>query len=191
MPCLRPLVEIRNTVITLTIKFPDIAIVFPDQVFSEFNDPGLIATDNVDTTIQTYVSGEVDTTIIGTYDLLYSATDSSDNTSFVLRTVVVEDKIPPMINLLGDETIIINQHAEFIDPGITFSDNYDETPSLTTSDNVDSSVVGQYVISYEVVDSSGNVSSANRSVIVEDNDIDSVDDEENSYYSWGSCSNRT
>ena len=38
MPCLRPLVEIRNTLITLTIKFPEIAIVFLDQVFSEFND---------------------------------------------------------------------------------------------------------------------------------------------------------
>lgn len=46
MPCLRPLVEIRNTVITLTIKFPDIAIVFLDQVFSEFNDNSYNLNDN-------------------------------------------------------------------------------------------------------------------------------------------------
>lgn len=154
------------------------------NVFETYVDPGLIATDNVDTTIQTYVSGEVDTTIIGAYDLLYAATDSSDNTSFASRTVVVEDKIPPMINLLGDEIIIINQYDEFIDPGISLSDNYDEAPSLSTSGNVDSSVVGQYEITYEVVDSSGNASSVTRSVIVEENDIDSVDDEENSDYSW-------
>lgn len=46
MPCLRPLVEIRNTVITLTIKFPEIAIVFLDQVFSEFNDNSYNLNDN-------------------------------------------------------------------------------------------------------------------------------------------------
>lgn len=155
------------------------------NVFSEYNDPGLIATDNVDTTVQTFVSGEVNTSIVGTYDLLYAATDSSDNTSFASRTVIVEDNIPPVINLIGEMTIIINQHAEFIDPGVDASDNYDETPSIITSGDVDPSVVGQYQITYEAMDSSGNESSIIRSIIVNEVTNDTNDeDQQITYYSW-------
>lgn len=58
-----------------------------------FNDPGAVVTDNSGETISYVVVGEVDTSVLGTYTLTYTATDSSNNTASVTRTVKV---IPPM-----------------------------------------------------------------------------------------------
>ena len=154
------------------------------NVFETYADPGLIVTDNVDTTVQTSVTGEVDTSIVGTYDLLYEAIDTSGNSSSASRSVVVEDKIPPVIDLFGEETIIINQHTEFIDPGIAVSDNYDETPTVITSGDLDPSVVGQYEITYKAMDSSGNISSVTRSIIVDEINNDKVVEDGDDDYSW-------
>jgi hypothetical protein len=136
------------------------------NVFDSFIDPGLIATDNVDNSVQTYVSGEVNTSLIGTYTLTYGAEDSSNNTAFVQRTVIVEDKISPVINIIGNQIIEINQFEDYIDAGAEAIDNYDGTVSVTTNGSVDTSLVGQYEIEYQAQDSSGNISTVMRLVTI-------------------------
>ena len=54
-----------------------------------FTDPGATASDNHDVSVNVTVSGSVDATTVGSYTLTYSATDSSNNTATIQRTVNV------------------------------------------------------------------------------------------------------
>lgn len=58
---------------------------------SEYEEPGYVATDNVDGVItdRVTVTGQVDTSKVGTYTLEYSVTDSYENTATIQRTVKV------------------------------------------------------------------------------------------------------
>ncbi len=59
-----------------------------------FTDPGVTVTDNVDQDIQSkvQVSGSVDVSQVGTYELVYRATDQAGNSAEVKRTVLVQAK---------------------------------------------------------------------------------------------------
>ena len=54
-----------------------------------FVDSGATANDDVDGAVTPVVSGSVDTNTVGTYTLTYTATDLSDNSSSVVRDVIV------------------------------------------------------------------------------------------------------
>lgn len=64
-----------------------------------WEDPGASATDNCDPDVAVSVGGDtVDTAMPGTYILTYDAVDDSGNAATqVMRTVVVQDTIPPTI----------------------------------------------------------------------------------------------
>lgn len=62
---------------------------------NSYTDAGATALDNVDGAITPSVSSNVDTNIAGTYQVIYSATDSSGNTATKTRTVNVVPIIPP------------------------------------------------------------------------------------------------
>ena len=56
---------------------------------SGYLEPGATATDSCEGTLPVSISGSVNTSVIGTYVLTYSATDSSGNTGTATRTVYV------------------------------------------------------------------------------------------------------
>ena len=60
-------------------------------VGNTFNDPGYTVKDNCDNNVNVKVEGTVDTTIVGTYKITYTATDSSKNSNSVTRLVRVRD----------------------------------------------------------------------------------------------------
>ena len=66
---------------------------------SGFTDPGASAIDDVDGNISVDISNGVNATEVGTYEVIYTATDNSGNTSSEIRTVYVEDTSPPSIDL--------------------------------------------------------------------------------------------
>ena len=57
----------------------------------EFNDPGVIVTDNCDKNVNVETSSDVDINKSGTYKITYTATDKYKNTSSITRTVKVAD----------------------------------------------------------------------------------------------------
>ena len=64
-----------------------------------YTEPGATATDYCDTSPDVVIGGDVvDTTACETYTVVYTATDSSGNTSEATRTVTVVDTTPPTIN---------------------------------------------------------------------------------------------
>ncbi len=68
------------------------------------------------------------------------------------------DSIQPVITLIGDVQVTVDLHSTYIDAGATASDNYDGdlTSSIVTVDPVDTSVPGDYTVTYNVTDTSGN-----------------------------------
>ena len=127
---------------------------------SEFSDPGYTATDNYDgdLTDKVSVTGAVDTSKPGDYEIKYSVADSSKNESEVKRTVHVTDTTAPQIKLSGDDFMSVKKGDKYSDPGYTATDNCDGdiTDSVKVSgDKVDKDKAGKYTVTYEVSDSSG------------------------------------
>ena len=130
-----------------------------------YSDPGATATDDVDGNVDVVVSGAVDTAIAATYTLTYSASDSSGNSSTATRTVNVVDTTAPVITLLGDAIVRIEEGTVFSDPGATATDSVDGSLEVSLSGMV-GSTVGDYVLTYTATDSAGNTASIDRTVKV-------------------------
>jgi GH35 family endo-1,4-beta-xylanase len=140
---------------------------------STFSDPGATATDSFEGNLTgaVQVTGSVDTSTVGVYELVYAVADSSGNTAATAtRTVTVTDKVAPVITLNGDANVNVAVDSVYADAGATASDNYDADITVVVSGNVNTSVVGTYTITYSATDSSGNTAApVTRTVTVGDN----------------------
>jgi len=138
------------------------------NVGSIFTDPGSIVYDNVDLNLLATATGQVNTAVPGQYIITYSATDSAGNAAAtVSRTVNVQDLSAPVISLLGSSQVSILLGSIFVDPGAVVVDNVDNTLVATVSGSVNSAVVGSYLLSYNAVDTAGNVAATvQRTVLV-------------------------
>jgi thermitase len=77
--------------------------------------------------------------------------DSDEDTSLPLL-----DTTPPVISILGDNPASLFQGEIYADAGATASDDNDGTVSVEVSGTVDTSIVGNYIITYTAVDAAGN-----------------------------------
>ncbi|WP_415407793.1 DUF1566 domain-containing protein [Sulfurovum sp. CS9] len=90
---------------------------------STFTDPGAIATDDVDGDVPVSVSGTVDTSIVGTYTLTYSATDAAGNDAATeTRTVHVVAKAPDWCTVSPDG----NTYTATSGSKVASSDGFDD-----------------------------------------------------------------
>lgn len=178
---------------TIMLKGESVLTISMDSVY---NDPGVIAKDNIDgdITSKITVSGKVNTKIAGTYVLVYSVKDKAGNYNEVSRRIIVEKKTtvrttttrrpsyttrttarttkktttPPTIILSGSSTVTIEQGSSYREPGYSARDAYGTnlTGKVKVTSNVNTSRAGSYTIKYTVTDSYGNTSSKTRTVIV-------------------------
>jgi sugar lactone lactonase YvrE len=132
-------------------------------------DPGSTVVDDTDSDLVVDVTGTVDTATPGAYTLSYSSTDSAGNVGHATRVVYVGDQTPPVIALLGDNPMQVSHGGSFNDPGATVSDNFESGLTTHVSGSVNTNAVGDYVLTYDVSDSSGNAAiSITRTVQVVD-----------------------
>jgi hypothetical protein len=134
------------------------------NVGDTYTEQGATATDNVDgdLTSSIVIGGDVvNTSIAGIYVVTYNVSDAAGNAATeVTRTVtVIADTTPPVITLIGASTINLELGDSYTDQGATATDNVDG--NLTSSiiiggDNVNTSIVGSYVVTYNVSDAAGN-----------------------------------
>lgn len=144
----KPVIALNSNVI-MDIEFPGIYI-----------EPGAEVTDNLDALIDSrlIITGEVQNTAVGNYIIKYNVTDAAGNEADeVTRTVRVKDSVKPVIKLDRSE-ITIEVHSDYVDSGITVTDNYDDeiAEKLVKLNPVNKDIVGDYTIKYNVTDSSGN-----------------------------------
>lgn len=81
---------------------------------------------------------------------------------------VSEDKIPPIIQLRGDNPLQLKHGCDYIEQGVLLTDDKDMPGAMqltVTGDTVHNSV-GTYFINYNVVDSDGNQASTQRIVVI-------------------------
>ncbi len=162
-------VDTNSPVITLNGSSTQII-----SVGSPYTELGATVTDNYDTNLQiTTSTSTVNTLVVGTYSVTYSATDSSGNVAIpVTRTISVTDIVPPVITLNGSSTIIIPVGGAYSELGANVTDNYSTGLLVTSTGTVNTTTVGTYVVTYNATDSNGNTATpVTRTVQVTDNQI--------------------
>ena len=113
-------------------------------------------------TVRTNLGG-LNTNVVGTYTITYSASDASQNTGYATRTVNVVDTTNPVVTVTGDNPATVELGDTYTDAGATTTEG-----TVTSSGTVDTATVGTYSITYSATDDSGNVGTATRTVNVVD-----------------------
>lgn len=97
----------------------------------------------------------------------YRAIDEAGNISDTSSIQVKIDKTKPLIELIGEENIILNVNDEYIELGVNTSDSESGLSVEGQIDgNVDTLIAGNYVITYTSIDNAGNMSQVTRTVTI-------------------------
>jgi PKD repeat protein len=166
-------VPVSRTVIVRDTKAPSVTLNGKAAEKLEVNtgiayaDPGVVVTDNSNAA-KLVVTGSYYATFpdgkptqLGDYTIVYTATDSSGNTTSVTRDIKVVDETAPVITLKGRPGVNVCRWAVYNDAGYTLSDNYYDTSDITVTidgDLVSTQEEGIYNFRYMAVDGSGNTS---------------------------------
>jgi hypothetical protein len=127
------------------------------EVGSAYNDLGATVTDNVDSGLSANITGVVNTGVIGTYTITYSASDRAGNTATPrTRTIRVVDTTRPTITINGSSSITLEQGQTYVEQGATIKDNYDQNLTARITGSINTNTVGTYTITYNATDSSNN-----------------------------------
>ena len=129
-----------------------------------YTEQGATATDNVNGDISGQIlidASAVDPNALGSYTVTYNVMDAAGNAATeVTRTVTVTDQMGPVITLLGDNPLELDQFAPYVEPGATATDDVDGDVSgdiVIDASAVDESTPGSYSVTYNVMDSDGNM----------------------------------
>ena len=117
------------------------------------------ATDNVDATAPAVCSPASGTVFaLGTNVVTCNKTDVAGNVATPTTfSVIVSDTIKPTITLLGSSDLTIQAGSTYLDAGSNVSDNVDTTLTTTVTGSVNTAVLGDYTLSFNVTDSHSNV----------------------------------
>ena len=144
-----------------------------------YSDPGFVAYDakDGDLTANVVTEGQVDTSKLGKYTLVYKITNSRNKEASVSREVTVIDNKAPEMTLNGDSKIFIFNGKKYEDEGCIASDNYDGDISnnIVVSNDINYEKPGIYTIKYEIKDSSNNEAILERKIYIDSMDDSSVD----------------
>jgi hypothetical protein len=128
---------------------------------NSYTDAGATASDNNDGDLTTNIAttGSVNTLVAGDYVISYNVSDAAGNAALqVQRTVQVRDTVIPTITLLGSTNVNHEQGTSYTDAGATAQDLPGEniTGSIVVSGTVNTSVAGDYILTFNVDDVVGN-----------------------------------
>lgn len=131
------------------------------HVYGSYNDAGATATDNYsgNLTSQIRTINGVDTSNVGSYQVVYSVQDYFGFTDTKARTVNVIDTVKPVITLKGSSPYMHSVCDPLVDSDvIAATDNYYKNLTLNRTGNVDVNTPGTYAVTYTATDGSGNIS---------------------------------
>jgi len=131
-------------------------------------DLGATANDATDGDVTVTTTGDVNSDVVSSYTLTYSASDAAGNNTSVTRTVNVVDDIAPVITLEGDSEISHSAGTDYTDASATATDATDGSVDVVASGEVDSTKPNSYTLTYTATDAAGNISTETRTVKVVD-----------------------
>jgi len=162
---------------TMTLNGEDTVIL---TVGTDYVEAGANAMDERDGNVSVVISGDVNSSTVGTYEVTYTATDVAGNETILIRTVVVtqsSDTTNPILTLVGNTTHTLTIGDAYIEQGAIASDSIDGniTDKITTTGTVDITTAGTYTITYNVNDAAGNTATeVTRTVIVKENNTNNA-----------------
>ena len=139
---------------------------------NEYVEPGYSGRDSLgnDLTNEVVVSSNIDTSITGDYEVVYTLNDK-----ILTRYISVVDKPigATSIYLIGDLTMYLDINSEYVEPGYMAIDSVDSTltDKVIVKNEIDTSKVGTYYVIYSVTNSSGITIQNKRKVVVTDSEI--------------------
>src|SRR5699024_8558109 len=162
------------------------------EVGETYDEPGATAEDDVDGDVSDAieVSGDVDTSTVGKYEVVYTVSDAAGNEATETRTVNVveadgngegdEDTEAPILTLNGDNPMELEVGSTYDEPGATAEDNVDGdvTEDIEITGEVDTSITSEYETNIVLSDAEGNEEKATRVVNVKEAEGNGKDDEE-------------
>lgn len=171
-----------RTVIVQDTQAPQIALKGEAQLEVEigetYTEAGVDASDNYSDNVEVTTDGTVNTSVAGTYTIRYTATDEAGNSSFVERIVKVADNTPPAITFENAVTTGVTGQGVAI-AEVVVSDNSGETiyaeisvmdadgnPVEVKDNQFVPEKAGEYTVSAEAKDSSGNTHTESYKVTV-------------------------
>jgi len=138
------------------------------------------------------IINNVDTNTIGSYNIIYSVCDNTNNLAYIKRIVnIVDDNVPPVITMVGEPYIENIFNYTYTEQGITATDNSGQpcTISITSitknsvellsgsinlsdsSSYIMTDTFYTYVITYSAIDPSGNSSTIKRTIAIVSPDV--------------------
>lgn len=159
-----------NVMMTVEIKdtqAPVVTLVSNPEHYTSpvgtYEEEGFTATDNYDGDITAQVVREEKDGVV-----TYKVADSSGNETVVERAIVYKDVIAPVITLKGNENISMIVGGSYSEPGFTAVDECDGdiTANVVVEGAVNPQKAGNYIVTYKVTDSSGNVTEVKRTIKV-------------------------
>lgn len=151
---------------------PDIILNGENEITVEagakYEDLGAIGKDIVDGELKAAISGEVNTSKIGEYKLIYTVTDSSGNSAATIRKINVKDTKEPEIILNGKNEITLEAGSKYEELGANAKDSFEGKKEVKISGKVNVSEPGEYMVTYTAEDTTGNKAVAIRKIKVVD-----------------------
>ena len=133
------------------------------MVSEAYVEHGATAIDNRDGDLTASIvidASAIDSSVPGTYQVTYNVSDAAGNAAaMVTRTVIYEDRTPPVITLQGDNPQIIILGAAYVELGASATDNVDgdlTNDIVIDTSSVNLAAVGDYDVTYDVSDAAGN-----------------------------------
>ena len=153
---------VARTVNVVDTTAPALTLVGPGALALEcptpFVDPGATAVDACQGNVPVTVTGAVNTNLLGSYAVGYSAVDAQGNAAPpVSRVVSVVDTMPPVVAMAGVSPMTVECRSTFTDPGASAVHLCQGPVPVTTSGNVDANMVGAYALNYSAMDAVGNL----------------------------------
>ena len=152
----------RIVVVNMEMIAPDISLLglLIDTIayMDPYNEAGWTANDTCSGLDRVDVMGKVDETVLGDYELIYTAYDLNGNTATASRMIYVRDLEDPQISLNGLSVMDIEVHNAFVDPWVMVNDNYPCAilDAIVTGGPVDIHTLGTYNLTYSITDCNGN-----------------------------------
>lgn len=161
--------------------------------FDDYVESGFTVSDNYDSAslilVMINVSDYDETT--SSYTITYTATDSSENSNYVTRKIIIKKVIE--VKLKGEQEITHEVKTNYVDAGLNFVNCSEEDFNITPSTNININALGQYIYKYTIIEkSTSNQTILTRTINVKDtiapviivlDDVEIYKDELDSYLS--------
>ncbi len=136
---------------------------------SEFQLPEVTATDDYDGNVDVVITGDVNITEEGDYQVVYTATDRTGNSATATLIVTVDGTAPVLKGVPTDTKYINVNDSTYTLPVVTAEDAVDGNVEVITEGTVDETTEGEYDITYTATDRAGNSATATFKVVVDGN----------------------